>query len=58
MIQSWSIAERRAFIERTPLRRIAEPEDVANAICFLLGGDSRHITGVCLDVNGGYYIAT
>ena len=31
-----------------------EPEDVANAILFLLSGASRQITGVELPVDGGY----
>lgn len=57
MIRSWTAARRQTFIEKTPLRRIAEPEDIADAVWFLLSGHSRHITGVCLDVNGGYYIA-
>ena len=57
MIRTWSAERRQAFIEKTPLRRIAEPEDVANVVWFLLSDYSRHITGVCLDVNGGYYIA-
>jgi 3-oxoacyl-[acyl-carrier protein] reductase len=57
MIGSWTDTRRQAFIDKTPLRRIAEPEDVAEAVWFLLSDHSRHITGVCLDVNGGYYIA-
>ncbi len=57
MIRSWTPALRQTFIEKTPLRRIAQPEDVAEAVWFLLSDHSRHITGVCLDVNGGYYIA-
>jgi 3-oxoacyl-[acyl-carrier protein] reductase len=57
MIASWTAARRQAFIEKTPLRRIAEPEDVADAVWFLLSGHSRHITGVSLDVNGGYFVA-
>jgi len=57
MIRSWTPERRQAFIAKTPLRRIAEPPDIADAVAFLLGSQSRHITGVCLDVNGGYYIA-
>lgn len=57
MLRSWSAARFQAFIEKTPLRRIAEPEDVADAVWFFLSGYSRHITGVSLDLNGGYYIA-
>jgi 3-oxoacyl-[acyl-carrier protein] reductase len=57
MIGSWTPARRQAFIEKTPLRRMAEPEDIADVVWFLLSDLSRHVTGVCLDVNGGYYIA-
>jgi 3-oxoacyl-[acyl-carrier protein] reductase len=37
----------------SPLGRIAEPEDVANAIMFLLGDEARYINGVVLPVDGG-----
>jgi 3-oxoacyl-[acyl-carrier protein] reductase len=37
----------------SPLGRIAEPEDVANAIMFLLGDGARYINGVVLPVDGG-----
>jgi glucose 1-dehydrogenase len=36
-----------------PLRRLAAPEDIADAICFLLGAESGFITGVNLMVDGG-----
>jgi 2,3-dihydro-2,3-dihydroxybenzoate dehydrogenase len=36
-----------------PLRQIAEPEDVASAIVFLLSSDARHITGQTVFVDGG-----
>jgi NAD(P)-dependent dehydrogenase (short-subunit alcohol dehydrogenase family) len=36
-----------------PLRRIGEPEDVADAALFLASDDSRWITGVTLPVDGG-----
>ncbi len=45
-----SLARMRAGI---PLRRIAEPEDVAAAVRFLLSADARHITGQALFVDGG-----
>jgi len=57
MLRTWSPAQYQAFIEKTPLRRIAEPEDVADAVWFFLSDYSRHITGVSLDLNGGYYMA-
>jgi NAD(P)-dependent dehydrogenase (short-subunit alcohol dehydrogenase family) len=38
---------------KIPLRRIAEPEDIANAVVFLLSEKAKHITGQILSVNGG-----
>lgn len=40
----------------TLLKRIAECEDIANTIYFLSNGESKHITGACIDVNGGYVL--
>jgi 3-oxoacyl-[acyl-carrier protein] reductase len=36
-----------------PLGRLGTPDDVARGVCFLLGPDSRFITGSTVDVNGG-----
>ena len=37
----------------TPLRRLAEPDDVAGAVLALLAGHMRHVTGAYVTVNGG-----
>jgi NAD(P)-dependent dehydrogenase (short-subunit alcohol dehydrogenase family) len=42
--------------EMTPLNRLGEPEDIAEAVVFLAGQGSNWITGTVLDVNGGISI--
>lgn len=50
-------ARRQAILDRTPLGRWGEPEDVARAARFLASPDAAFITGVILPVDGGYLIA-
>jgi NAD(P)-dependent dehydrogenase (short-subunit alcohol dehydrogenase family) len=38
---------------RTPLGRLAEPDDVAAVVAFLASDDARHVHGAVVDVNGG-----
>jgi NAD(P)-dependent dehydrogenase (short-subunit alcohol dehydrogenase family) len=44
----------RALIAKIPLRKIAPPEWVAAAICYLASDEACYTTGACLDVDGGY----
>ena len=39
--------------QRTALRRIGDPSDVAGAVSFLIGIDARFVTGAVLVVDGG-----
>lgn len=39
--------------DRTPLGRIAEPDDIAATAAFLLSREARHITGQIIHVDGG-----
>lgn len=39
----------------TDLRRLVEPDEVADAVLFLVSSLARAITGQCLDVNAGEY---
>jgi len=41
-------------LDLTPMRRLAEPEDVADAIAFLASAKARLITGHTLPVDGGF----
>lgn len=41
------------FMERIPMGRPGEPEDVADVVAFLASDDARFVTGVALPVDGG-----
>jgi 3-oxoacyl-[acyl-carrier protein] reductase len=38
------------------LKRIGQPEDLANVVAFLASDKARHITGEVIKVDGGQYI--
>ena len=38
----------------TPMGRLGEPSEVAEAICFLASDAASFITGAILPVDGGY----
>ena len=42
-----------ALTRAIPFRRVAQPEDIAEAVLFFLGGRSDYITGQVLSVSGG-----
>jgi 3-oxoacyl-[acyl-carrier protein] reductase len=42
-----------ALIEAHPVRRLGSPDDVAQAVSFLVSEEAGWITGVVLDVAGG-----
>jgi NAD(P)-dependent dehydrogenase (short-subunit alcohol dehydrogenase family) len=42
------------FLSRTPLARLAQPDDVANAVLFLASDASSSITGQTIAVDGGF----
>jgi NAD(P)-dependent dehydrogenase (short-subunit alcohol dehydrogenase family) len=40
--------------ERVPMKRFGQPEEVAGAVAFLASQDASYITGVEINVDGGY----
>jgi NAD(P)-dependent dehydrogenase (short-subunit alcohol dehydrogenase family) len=50
---TWTPAQRQAFVELYPLRRLGTPEDVAAAVVFLASDAAAWITGATLVVDGG-----
>jgi 3-oxoacyl-[acyl-carrier protein] reductase len=53
MSAQWSEDRRKEIIASIPLGRLGKPEDVANAVVFLVSDEASFITGEILDVNGG-----
>ena len=45
--------ERQRVANRSALRRLPEPSDVASAVEFLMGEGARNITGTVLTVDAG-----
>ena len=45
------------IISKIPSARLGEPDDVANAVLFLVSDQSNYINGETIHVNGGMYMA-
>ena len=48
--------ERREVLSAIPLGRLGTPEEVASVVVFLASDESSFITGITIDVNGGWYL--
>ena len=46
----------RSYIDNTPLNDVGEPEDVGELARFLVGDESRWITGTVIDIDGGQHL--
>ncbi|HTW52365.1 MAG TPA: SDR family NAD(P)-dependent oxidoreductase [Stellaceae bacterium] len=53
MTEGLEDAQREQITRRSPLKRLAEIDDVANAVAFLVSDAARNITGTVLTVDAG-----
>lgn len=53
MTESLTGAERQRVVRRSALRRLADIDDVANAVAFLLSDKAKNITGTTMTVDAG-----
>ena len=56
MVQAVPEEVRKSWLANIPLRREAEPEEIASVIAFLLSDDASYVTGQIIGVNGGSII--
>ena len=46
----------RQYLEHVPIKRVAQPQEIAGAVLYLVSPASSYTTGVCLPVDGGYLV--
>lgn len=56
MTDAVSDVSRERILSSVPMGEVIEPDDIAGAIAFLAGPDSRFVTGQTLAVNGGRWM--
>lgn len=49
-------AQKNAILQKIPLQKFGDVQDVAAAVAFLLGDESNYMTGQTLHVNGGMWM--
>ncbi|KGP63928.1 3-ketoacyl-ACP reductase [Legionella norrlandica] len=45
------------MLKRIPMRKLGQPEDIAEAVAFLASDSAKYITGETIHVNGGMYMS-
>ena len=56
MMNTFSEEDKEVLKEETPLNALGTPEDIADAVSFLVSDKAKFITGQVLSVNGGFVI--
>ncbi|MEP6656924.1 MAG: 3-oxoacyl-ACP reductase FabG [Betaproteobacteria bacterium] len=57
MTRSLPDVQRERLLERIPLGRLGQPEEIAHAVVFLASREAGYITGATLHINGGMYMS-
>lgn len=57
MTQKLGEDARKMLLEKIPVQRLGQPEDIAAAVAFLASKEGGYITGETLHVNGGMHMA-
>jgi 3-oxoacyl-[acyl-carrier protein] reductase len=53
MTRALSEEQRKEILEKVPLGRYAQPEEIAATVRFLASDDASYITGAVIPVDGG-----
>jgi 3-oxoacyl-[acyl-carrier protein] reductase len=56
MTRALDVKQRDALMSQVPLGRLGTPQDVADAVAFLVGSGATYVTGITLHVNGGMHM--
>jgi 3-oxoacyl-[acyl-carrier protein] reductase len=56
MTEALSEEQKKMILSKIPMERMADADEVASVVAFLLSEDSRYITGHTLSVNGGMFM--
>ena len=56
MTRALDAKQRDALLSQVPLGRLGTPQDVADAVAFLVGSGAAYVTGITLHVNGGMHM--
>ena len=44
------------YLDHVPIRRVAQPQEIAGAVLYLASPAASYTTGACLPVDGGYLV--
>ena len=56
IMDSYSDEAMKNLAGKNVLGRIGEPEDVAAGVCYLASEEAGYVTGISLDINGGFWM--